>query len=32
MDDIFGEVVYTYTSEQAVEDGILFDILQVNSK
>lgn len=30
MDDIFGEVVYTYTSEQAVEDGILFDILQVN--
>ncbi|WP_305064169.1 hypothetical protein [Methanococcoides sp.] len=30
MDDIFGEVVYTYTSEQAVEDGILFDIIQVN--
>ncbi|MCM1986284.1 hypothetical protein [Methanococcoides seepicolus] len=32
MDDIFGEVVYTCTSEQAVEDGILFDILQVNTK
>lgn len=32
MDDIFGEPVYSYTSEQAVEDGILFDILQVNPK
>ncbi|WP_135612926.1 hypothetical protein [Methanococcoides sp. AM1] len=30
MDDIFGEVVYSYTSEQAVEDGILFDITKIN--
>ncbi|MCM1987694.1 hypothetical protein [Methanococcoides seepicolus] len=30
MDGIFGEVVFTYTSEQVVEDGILFDILQIN--
>ncbi|MDR6221771.1 hypothetical protein J2750_000203 [Methanococcoides alaskense] len=30
MNDMFGEVVFSYTSKQAVEDGILFDILQVN--
>ncbi|WP_440953579.1 hypothetical protein [Methanococcoides sp. FTZ1] len=30
INDIFGEVVYSYTSEQAVEDGILFDIAKVN--
>ncbi|WP_319508146.1 hypothetical protein [uncultured Methanolobus sp.] len=30
MDDIFGEPIYSYTSEQAVEDGVLFDIIQVN--
>ncbi len=30
MDDVFGEVIYCYTSEQAVEDGILFDITQIN--
>ncbi|NPE29565.1 hypothetical protein HNV12_16710 [Methanococcoides sp. SA1] len=30
MNDMFGEVIFGYTSEQAVEDGILFDILQVN--
>ncbi|WMW24907.1 hypothetical protein RE474_12610 [Methanolobus sediminis] len=30
MEDIFGEPIYTYTSEQAADDGILFDIIQVN--
>jgi hypothetical protein len=30
MDDMFGEVIYCYTSEQAVKDGILFDITQIN--
>jgi len=31
-DNQFGEVVYQYTEEQAIEDGILFDLSQVNSE
>ncbi len=30
LEEIFGKPVFTYTSDQAVEDGILFDITTLN--
>ena len=30
--DFFGEPIYTYTSKQAVDDGILFDITKLNAR
>ncbi len=35
MDEIkkyFGEPIYTYTSKQAEDDGILFDVTKINPK
>ncbi|MCK5708017.1 MAG: hypothetical protein KAI43_10225 [Candidatus Aureabacteria bacterium] len=31
-DNYFGKVIYQYTSEQAEEDGILFDITKLNDE
>jgi len=31
-ENIFGEVIFQYTSKQAEEDGILFDITKLNEK
>jgi hypothetical protein len=30
-DDFWGETIYTYTSKQAIEDGILTDLTQIPS-
>ena len=32
QDNLYGDPVFVYTSDQAVEDGILFDITAVNPK
>lgn len=32
QENLYGEPVFVYTSDQAVEDGILFDITAVNPK
>jgi hypothetical protein len=32
MDEIFGEPIFVYTAEQAVEDGILVDVTELASQ
>ena len=32
QENLYGEPVFVYTSDQAVEDGVLFDITAVNPK
>ena len=32
LEDMFGEVIYTYTRQQAIEDGIQFELSSIDSE